>query len=113
MVTNFREKAAVIRSGRIRRRQRVAALKKFIRREGERNGLPQNAFEQVIGVRDWKILGVPQSVLQSAYHVFCPAVALSVHSVSCFLSSCSTKCVHTDIELPAFLLPLINCTFIT
>jgi hypothetical protein len=86
---------------------------RVIRREGQRNGLPQKAFEQVMGVRDWKILGVPQSVLQPAYHVFCPAVALSAHSVSFFLSSCNTKCAHTDIELPAFLLPLINCTFIT
>jgi len=70
MVTTFREKAAVTRSGRSRRLQRVAALKRVIRREGERNGLLQKAFEQVIGFRDWKILGVPQSVLQSAYHVF-------------------------------------------
>jgi len=91
----------------------VAALKRVIRRHGERNGLPQKAFEQVMGVRDWKKLGVPQSVLQPAYRVFCPTGALNVHSVSCFLSSCSTKCAHTDIELPAFPLPLINCIFIT
>lgn len=91
----------------------MAALRRVIRREGERNGLPQKAFEQVMNVRDWKTLGVPRSVLQPAYYVFCPAVALTVHSVSCFLSSCSTKCAHSDIELPAFLLQLINCTFIT
>lgn len=111
MVANFREKAAVKRSG--QSRLKVAALKRVIHREGARYGLPQKAFEQVMGVRDWKRLGVPQSVLQPAYHVFCPAVALSVHSVSCFLSSCSMKCAHADIELPAFLIPLINCTFIT
>jgi len=113
VVHGYQMKAAVTRSGQSRRWLRVAALKWVIRREGERNELPEKAFERMIGVRDWKVLGVPQSVLKSAYHVFCPAVARSVHSVSCFLSSCSTKCAHTDIELPAFLLPLINCTFIT
>ena len=79
----------------------MAALKRVIRREGERNGLPQKAFEQVMGVRDWKILGVLQSVFQPAYRVFCPVVAFSVHSLSCFLSICSTKCAHIDNELPA------------
>lgn len=77
----------------------MAALERVIHREGERKGLPQKAFEQVIGVRDRKILGVPQSVLQPAYRMFC---------VSAF-----TKYAHTDTELPAFLLPLIDCTFIT
>jgi hypothetical protein len=48
MVDNFREKAAVKRSGRNRRWLRVAALKRVIRREGEINGLPQKAFEQVM-----------------------------------------------------------------